>query len=115
MPCIRVKDSEAASEEALEVDQDLQEVVVEATTEETVVASEGTKNLTTPKIETILKQNPKTNRQRPLIKGATTTIKIMTGEDRALLDNKADRGSGVLIVAKLRTTQLNVGATRRKR
>jgi hypothetical protein len=63
--------------------------------------------------KTILKQDPKTNKQWLLTKGATM-VKIMTGEDRTLLDNKTDRESGVLIVAKLRTTQLNVGAIKRK-
>ncbi len=65
MPCIKVKDSEAATEEALVVDQDHQEGVVEATTEVTEVVSERTKNLiNTLKIEgiqTILKINPKTS------------------------------------------------------
>ncbi len=97
------------------MDQHHQGVVVEATTEETVVASDETKNLTIPNPGTILKQNPKTNRQQLLIKGAITTTKIMTREEQTLRDNKADRESGVPIVAKVRTTQLNVGATKRKR
>ena len=96
-------------------DQDHQEVVVEATTEETKVVSKGTKNLvSTPKIEgtkTILKQDPKTNKQQLLTKGATI-IKIM--KDQTLPDNKAEQANGVLIVAKLHTIQLNVGATKRK-
>ena len=120
MPCIKAKDPEAATEEAFEVDQDHQEVVVVATTEVTEVASDETKNLINTQsqkgTQTILKTNPKINKQQPLTKGATTTTKIMTGEDQTLPDpDRAEQENGVLIVAKLHTIQLNVGATKRKR
>ena len=95
-------------------DQDHQEVAVEITTGETEVVSKGTKNLiNTPKIEgtqTILKINPKANKQRPLTKGATT-IRIMTGEDQILPDNKAGQENGVQIVERAHTIRHNVGAT----
>jgi hypothetical protein len=117
MPCIKAKDSEATTEEAIVADQEHQEVVVETTTGETVVVSKGTKNLiNTPKIEgtqTILKINPKANKQRPLTKGATT-IRLMTGEDQILRDNKTGRENGVQIVKKAHTIRHNVGATERK-
>jgi hypothetical protein len=117
MPFIKVKGSEATTEEAFVADQDHQEVVVEVTMEATEVVSNETKNLAKiSKIEgipTILNQDLKTNRQRPLIKGATMD-KTMTEEDLTLLDSKTVQENGVLIVKKLHTTQLNVGATKRK-
>ena len=120
MPCIKAKDPEAATEEAFEVDQDHQEVVVAATTEVTEVASDETKNLISTQsqkgTQTILKINPKINKQQLLTKGATTITKTMTGEDRTLPDpDRAEQENGVLIVARLHTIQLNVGATKRKR
>jgi len=118
MPCIKAKDPEAATKEAFEVDQDHQEVVVAATTEVTEVASDETKNLINTQskkgTQTILKINPKINKQQLLTKGATTITKTMTGEDQTLPD-QAEQENGVLIVEKLHTIQLNVGATKRKR
>jgi hypothetical protein len=117
MPCIKDRGSEAITQEVIVADQDHQEVVAEATTEVTEVVSKGTKNLiSTLEIEgalTILKINHKTNKQRLLTKGATT-IKITTGEDRTLPDNRTQQENGVLIAAKAHTIQQNVGATKRK-
>jgi hypothetical protein len=83
----------------------------------TEVVSNETKNLAKiPKIEgipTLLNQDLKTNRQQPLIKEGTMDKTAME-EELTLLASRAEQENGVLIVVKLHTTQLNVGATKRK-
>ncbi len=119
--CIKAKDTGAPTEAALKVDPDPQEADVEDTMEATEKAPEETKTLvkirtierTITKTITILKQNPKINKHLLLTKEVPMAT-TMVEEEQPLLDSRARQESGVQIVAKSRTTQLNVGATRRK-
>jgi hypothetical protein len=117
--CIKDKDTEAPTEAAFEVDPDPQEAVVEATMEATKEASDETEiqdkihrteGITT---KTILKQDPKITKL-PLLTEEAPVETIMVEKGHLLLDSKARQESGVQIVAKLRTTQPNVGAIRKR-
>ena len=65
------------------------------------------------KTKTILRQDPKINKHLLLTEEAPMET-TMVEEEQPLLDSKARQESGVQIVAKLRTTQPNVGAIRKR-